>query len=334
MLAYLRLLVNPADTVSLKRIINFPPRGIGMKTVNKCEAHAAKKGLPLVEVLQLPDVLGLKGKQAAGLVEFYQIIEKYSELLTKLSASELVSVLVDELSLVSFYKEQASADASERLENVHELVNSVHAFCEQNEGAGIREFLEEVSLLTDIDKWEDTSNCVTLMTLTVLKVWSFPSFFIAGLEDGLFPIMRSFDDPRDMEEERRLFYVGLTRAKERAYLHYATNRRRSSGVMGYGMASRFLQEIPEGSLERITFESSITRRYVKEKGSDSYTLKQVRTVTAFDDLKRGDKVEHKIFGKGMILSVDGAGENQKISVVFRGNVRKKLIAKYANLKRL
>lgn len=334
LLAYLRLLVNPADTVSLKRIINFPPRGIGIKTVNKCETYAAKKGLPLVEVLQSPDVLGLKGKQATGLVEFYQIIKKYTDLMPKLSASELVGVLVDELGLVSFYKEQANADASERLENVHELVNSVHAFCEQKEDAGIREFLEEVSLLMDIDKWEDTSNSVTLMTLHSAKGLEFPVVFIAGLEDGLFPIVRSFDDPRDMEEERRLFYVGLTRAKERAYLHYATDRRRSSGVMGYGMASRFLQEIPEESLERIIFQSAITRRYVREKGSDSYTLKQVRTVTSFNDMQRGDRVEHKIFGKGMILSVDGAGENQKISVIFRGNVRKKLIAKYANLRRL
>ncbi|MDP6967376.1 MAG: UvrD-helicase domain-containing protein [Candidatus Marinimicrobia bacterium] len=334
LLAYLRLLVNLADTVSLKRIINFPPRGIGVKTVDKCETYAAKKGLPLVEVLQSPDALDLKGKQATGLIEFYHIVKKYSDLLPKLSASELVSVLVDELGLISFYKEQANADASERLENVHELVNSVHAFCEQNEGAGIREFLEEVSLLTDIDKWEDTSNCVTLMTLHSAKGLEFPVVFIAGLEDGLFPIMRSFDDPRDLEEERRLFYVGLTRAKERAYLHYATNRRRSSGVLGYGMASRFLQEIPEESLDRITFQSAVTKRYVREKGSDSYALKQVRTVTSFNDLKRGDKVEHKIFGKGMILSVDGAGESQKISVVFRGNVRKKLIAKYANLRRL
>ncbi|MEE9166891.1 MAG: UvrD-helicase domain-containing protein [Candidatus Neomarinimicrobiota bacterium] len=334
LLAYLRVILNPLDTVSLKRVINFPPRGIGAKTVEKCEAFAREKGIPLFDALEAPDALGLKGKQAAGLVEFYQIIKKYSGLRESLSASELVSVIVDELGLITFYKEQATQEAAERLDNIQELVNSIDDFCQRNTGTGIREFLEEVSLLTDIDNWEDTANCVTLMTLHSAKGLEFPVVFIAGLEEGLFPISRSMEDPRQMEEERRLFYVGLTRAMERAYLLYATNRRRYTGVSGFGMASRFLQEIPVNLLDQITFQSAVTKRYVKDKKTDSYSLKHVRTVTSFYDLKRGDKVEHKIFGKGMVISVDGSGEAQKISVMFRGNFRKKLIAKYANLKKL
>lgn len=334
LLAYFRAILNSLDTVSIKRVINFPPRGIGSKTVEKCETYAAENGISLLDALEVPDVIGLKGKQAAGLVEFYQIIKKYQDLKSSLSASELASVLVDELGLVNYYKEQATSEAMERLENVQELINSIHHFCERNEGSGIREFLEEVSLLTDIDKWEDTSNCVTLMTLHSAKGLEFPVVFIAGLEEGLFPIARSLEDPRDLEEERRLFYVGLTRAKERSYLLYATNRRRSSGAVGFGIASRFIQEIPLDLVDRIRFQSAVTKRYVKEKGTNNYRLKQVRTVTSFDDLKRGDKVQHKIFGKGIVMVVEGSGETQKISVIFKGNIQKKLIAKYANLKRL
>ena len=334
LLAYLRILVNPVDSVSLKRIINFPPRGIGAKTVEKCETLAAKKGIPLLDVLETPDAMNLKGKQAAGLVEFYQLVQKYRELKDKLDASELASVLVDELGLVNYYKEQGTDDATERLQNIQELLNSIHQFCKRDKNASIREFLEEVSLLTNIDRWNDSTNHITLMTLHSAKGLEFPVVFITGLEDGLFPIFRALEDPRELEEERRLFYVGLTRAMEKAYLHYAPNRRRSSGAVGLGMASRFLQEIPEEYLDRINFHSALTRRLVKDKSSNKYKLKHVRTITSFNEFERGDKVKHSIFGKGMILAVDGAGDNQKITVVFQGNIQKKLIGKYANLKPL
>ena len=334
LLAYLRILVNPVDSVSLKRIINFPPRGIGAKTVEKCETLAAKKGIPLLDVLETPDAMKLKGKQAAGLVEFYQLVQKYRELKDKLDASELASVLVDELGLVNYYKEQGTDDATERLQNIQELLNSIHQFCKRDKNASIREFLEEVSLLTNIDTWNDSTNHITLMTLHSAKGLEFPVVFITGLEDGLFPIFRALEDPRELEEERRLFYVGLTRAMEKAYLHYAPNRRRSSGAVGLGMASRFLQEIPEEYLDRINFHSALTRRLVKDKSSNKYKLKHVRTITSFNEFERGDKVKHSIFGKGMILAVDGAGDNQKITVVFQGNIQKKLIGKYANLKPL
>ena len=331
LLAYLRILVNPVDSVSLKRIINFPSRGIGAKTVDKCEVLAAKKGIPLLAVLETPDAMNLKGKQAVGLVEFYELVQKYRELKDKLDASELASVLVDELGLVNFYKEQGTEDASERLQNIQELLNSIHQFCKRNENATVREFLEEVSLLTAIDTWNDSTNHITLMTLHSSKGLEFPVVFITGLEDGLFPIYRSLEDPRELEEERRLFYVGLTRAKEKAYLHFAPNRRRSSGAVGLGLASRFLQEIPEEYLDRINFHSALTRRLVKDKSSNKYKLKYVRTITSFNEFERSDKVKHPLFGKGMILAVEGSGDNQKITVVFQGNIQKKLIAKYANL---
>ena len=334
LLAYVRVLVNPVDSISLKRVINFPPRGIGAKTVEKCEALAEEKQLPLLEVLQCPEEMGLKGKQAAGLIEFYHLIGKYRELKDKFDASELSSVLVDELGLINYFKDQGTEEATDRLQNIQELLNSIDQFCKQNEDASIRNFLEDISLLTAIDTWNDSSNQVTLMTLHSAKGLEFPVVFITGLEDGLFPISRAIDDPKQLEEERRLFYVGITRAREKAYLHYAPNRRRSSGAVGFGQPSRFLHEIPDKHLDRINFHSALTRRLVKDKKSDKYKLKHVRTITSFNEFGRGDKVEHPIFGKGMILAVEGAGDNQKITVVFQGNVEKKLIGKYANLKPL
>ncbi len=333
LLAYLRLIVNPVDTVSLKRVVNFPPRGVGIKTVEKCEEYANEKGISLLAATADPDAFGLKGKPAEGLKDFNIVITKYAELLDKLSPAELASALVDELGLVSFYKEQATTEAAERLANVQELLNSIDDFCRENPGTGLREFFEDVSLLTDIDNWNREANSITLMTAHAAKGLEFPVVFIAGMDEGLFPLARSLDSVDEIEEERRLFYVALTRAQDKVFLHYATNRRRFNGIYGMGIASRFIHEIPEEYLERITFRSAITRKLVRGKAG-KYKLKQVRTVTSFDDLKRGDKVEHKVFGKGMVLSVSGSGESQKISVIFRGDIRKKLIAKYANLKRL
>ena len=334
LLAYLRVLVNPSDTISLKRIMNFPPRGIGAKTIEKCENLAEIKNLPLLEILNIPEEMNLKGQQAAGLIQFHQIIKKYSELQSKLDASELISVLVEELGLIKFYNEQNTEDSKERYRNIQELLTTINQFCEKNIDSTISEFLEEVSLLTSIDSWNDSTNHITLMTVHSAKGLEFPIVFITGLEDGLFPISNSFDDSKKMEEERRLFYVAITRAEEKAFLHYATNRRRSSGASGLGQPSRFVNEISSNFIERLNFQSAMTRRLVKEKNSDKYKLKYVRTITSFNEFERGDKVEHPIFGKGMILAVDGSGDNQKITVVFQGNIEKRLIGKYANLKPL
>ena len=334
LLAYLRVLVNPIDTISLKRIMNFPPRGIGAKTIEKCELLGLKKNIPMLQVLETPEEMNLKGQQAAGLVQFYGIIKKYSELKDKLDASELASVLVDELGLIKLYNDQNTEDAKERVENIQELLTTIHQFCEKKTNSTINEFLEEVSLLTSIDSWNDSTNHITLMTIHSAKGLEFPIVFITGLEDGLFPLSNSFDEPKKLEEERRLFYVAVTRAEEKAFLHYATNRRRSSGSSGLGQPSRFINEIPNDLIERLNFQSALTRRLVKEKNSDKYKLKYIRTITSFNEFERGDKVEHPIFGKGMILAVDGSGDNQKITVVFQGNIEKRLIGKYANLKHI
>ena len=157
---------------------------------------------------------------------------------------------------------------------------------------------------------------------------------IAGMDEGLFPLFRSLDDKGELEEERRLFYVALTRAEQKVYLLYATNRRRMGAETVNGLPSRFINEIPEESLDRISFSSAVTRKFVAGKKKKDGLTQMVRTVTDFDDFQVGDNVEHSIFGAGKIMALSGTGENQRVGVVFNDGTRKKLIVKFANLKKL
>ena len=212
-----------------------------------------------------------------------------------------------------------------------ELLNSIDEFCTANQKSNLSDFIQEVSLLTDIDNWNDSENRVTLMTVHSSKGLEFPVVFLAGLDDGLFPLFGTFDNQDELEEERRLFYVAVTRARHKVFLLYATNRRRLGGENIIGLPSRFISEIPTEYLERVDFQSALTRRIVRGKLKKEAKLKVRRTVTTFDDFKVGDIVEHAIFGLGKIMVLSGTGENQRVGVVFKDGTKKKLIVKYANL---
>ena len=331
-LAYLRLVINLKDTVSLRRIINFPPRGIGMKTMDKCVLQANSDKIELFEVLKKADKLPIRGKQSESLFNFYKLIKKYSGLRKKLSASELSRSLIEEVGIISQLKNSTDLDDKERYENIRELLDSIDEFCNRRPESHLSDFLEEVSLLSDIDHWNDSDNRVTLMTVHSSKGLEFPVVFIAGLDDGLFPLYASIELKKELEEERRLFYVALTRAQRRVFLLYATNRRRMGGENVIGMPSRFIGEIPPEYLEQIKFESALTRRVISSSTQQKRTKIEVtRTVTTFDDFKVGDMVEHSIFGLGKIMVLSGTGENQRVGVVFKDGTKKKLIVKYANL---
>jgi DNA helicase-2/ATP-dependent DNA helicase PcrA len=333
MLAYLRLIVNLKDTVSLRRVVNFPPRGIGIKTVNKCVQKAEEIGKELFEILADSSGMDIRGKQADSLKAFHKIIIKYHDLIDKLDARELIAALSEEVGILNYFKNSNDPEELERYQNIRELFNSVDAYIARNREGGLKGFIEEVSLLTDIDSWNDQDNRVTLMTLHSAKGLEFPIVFLTGLEDGLFPLYRSLDSRKELEEERRLFYVGLTRAKDRVYLLYATHRRRMGAEYDIGLMSRFLREIPEEYLEEIPFSSALTRKMIKSKPG-RIKVSKTRTVTAFDDFKIGDNVEHAIFGVGVIKALSGTGENQRVGVVFSDGLKKKLIVKYANLKKM
>ena len=333
-LAYLRLVVNLKDTISLRRIINFPARGIGAKTIDKCVQQSEKDKIGFVDVLKKPNKMDIRGKQANALHKFYNTIIKYHDLREKLSASELARSLVEEIGILSHLKDSSEPDAKDRFDNVAELLTSIEEFSLRDPKASLSRFLEDVSLQTDIDHWNDSDNRVTMMTVHSSKGLEFPVVFIAGMDDGLFPLSRSIDDKKDLEEERRLFYVALTRAEERVYILYATNRRRMGAETVNGLPSRFINEIPEDSLEKISFSSAVTRKFIINKRKKEGLTQMVRTVTDFDDFQVGDNVEHSIFGAGKIMALSGTGENQRVGVVFNDGTRKKLIVKFANLKKI
>ena len=333
-IGYLSLIINPKDTVSLRRVVNFPPRGIGLKTVDKCFEKAEKKNMELLEVLNEPDDMGIRGKQAEALKRFYGIIMKYNDLLPKLNAGELVRTLVEEIGIKSHYQKNRSPDDSERYDNVLEFLKGLDEFTVRNPDGGLREFLEEVSLLTDLDNWNDQSNRVTLMTVHASKGLEFPVVFISGLEDGLFPLYSSMDIKEKLEEERRLFYVALTRAEDKVYLLYALQRRRPGLEELIGIQSRFVKEIPKEKLEKINFTSALTRRVIGGKPGKHTKTALRRTVVIFDDFKVGDSVEHAIFGIGKVMAISGQGENQRVGIEFKDGLKKKLVVKFANLKKI
>ena len=333
-LAYLRLVINLRDTISLRRIVNFPSRGIGMKTLDKCVQKADIDKIELFDVLKNAEKLAIRGKQSDSLISFYELIKKYYDLRKKLSANELTRSLIEEAGVLKLFKESTDPVDRERFENVTELLNSIDEFCQKRPDSTLSDFLEEVSLLSDIDHWNDSDNRVTLMTVHSSKGLEFPVVFVSGLDDGLFPLYNAMDTKEGLEEERRLFYVALTRAQERVFLLYATNRRRMGGENVLGMPSRFISEIPNDYLERIEFQSALTRRVMGGSLQKRTRVAVTRTVTTFDDFKVGDMVDHSIFGVGKIMVLSGTGENQRVGVIFKDGTKKKLIVKYANLSKI
>ena len=334
LIGYLSLILNPKDTISLRRVVNFPPRGIGLKTVDKCVIEAEKRNVEMIEVLNKPENMGIRGKQADALDVFYNIISKYNDLLPKLNAGELVRALIEEAGIKKYYQDSTSPEESERYENVLEFIKSVDDFMKRSPDGGLPQFIEEVSLLTDLDQWNDQNNRVTMMTVHSSKGLEFPVVFLTGLEDGLFPLHRSLDSNETLEEERRLFYVGVTRAMHKVYLMYANNRRRMGSDDLYGIVSRFIGEIPEDNLEKISFTSALTRKVIGGKAGKHTKTAVSRTVVLFDDFQVGEYVEHAIFGVGKVMALSGQGENQRVGIEFKDGLKKKLVVKFANLKKV
>ncbi len=347
-LGYFRLIVNPLDNVSFMRIINKPTRGIGKTSQDAINAFAVNQGISLFSAATRAQEYGLTSRAFNKVIEFVQLIGKYSSLLKELNLEEWARVFVDELGIVRQYKEEGTAESDIRADNIYELLSAISEYAQRAEEPNLTGYMEEVALLTDIDKFNQDKQQVTLMTLHSAKGLEFPVVFLTGMEDGLFPLQRSIDDNEALEEERRLFYVGLTRAMERAYLSGAQMRQRYGETM-YSRPSRFLEEIPAHLLDYSTRSiSDFTREeYRKKPGVKVTRTKPTKPAPkqttgmrrAMGTLNQhepgvyvaGMQVGHKIFGKGKILVVDGTGPEAKVTVMFQGNVKKKLIAKFANL---
>ena len=353
-LAYLRLLANPADEVSLLRVMNYPVRGIGDVTIEHLRRFAAQHSLALFDSLvRLDDVLELTERAKNSLAQFRTIIDKYHSLRQQMTLSEWTRSLVDELGILSIFKEERTAESMGRWENVQELLSAISEFSSDKPDGTLESFLEEVALVSDIDSWEGEHNAVTLMTLHASKGLEFPVVMIAGLEEGLLPFYSSTIESSDVEEERRLFYVGITRAEQKLYITHTSLRYRFGDVT-YPTESRFLLELGTENIERVgmkaprhraaesIFEfdkpaSAVPRAAHQKKNEESEYVNDAMPDYESEsqehfEVKRGAVVQHEIFGRGSVLGVSGKGDAQKAIVQFEGYGTKNLIVKYARLR--
>jgi len=319
-LAYLRIIVNPSDSLNLKRILNIPRRGIGKKTLSHLEQYAHRHQKSLFETLaKVREIKPVPDRISFRLEDFVELIEDLRRKSKKLSAKELTRAVIETTGYLSELASEETVEAESRIENVKELVSAVGEFEEQSEDKTIEAFLEQVSLITDIDTWNEENDRVTLMTLHLAKGLEFPVVFVTGLEEGLFPHADALYNQAEMEEERRLCYVGMTRAKERLYLTSA-NQRRLYGQWRWNEPSRFVVEA--GLLgEKESFAE-------REMQSSLFSQAQA------DAWQVGARVRHEEFGLGKILERSGSGDDTKIIVLFENGQWRKFLVKYAPIKRI
>lgn len=363
-MAYLRLVVNPNDTASLRRVLNYPTRGIGAKTEERLIAYARENGLTLWQAIDRVDEIDtLSGRAKNAVGRFHFLIAKYASQVESRPADELARELIKEAGLNDELRKEHTPENLVRWENVQELVSAVAEFTASSEQATLSTFLQEVSLLTDADNAYDDENRVTLMTLHAAKGLEYPVVFVAGLEEELFPIGQAAQDRQELEEERRLFYVGVTRAEERLYLSFARSRFRY-GEQKHCVRSRFLDEVDTDVIRTEAGESFRQRRgrfqasggdvesyddvdphYYRRSLSGRKKPRRVRRETKdegrrvvydedYSDVAAGARVEHRTFGEGKVISVDGRGEKATAVVFFKDVGQKKLKLKFARLRRI
>ena len=341
LLGYLRLLINPADTVSLLRVINVPKRGIGKTTIQRLTDAANQLGIPLWDVVSDPEaVRSLGGRSARGLLQFCELINSLKERIDFASPSELIQEVMEKSGYVSELIADGSDEAEERRRNLQELVNAGLQYQEENDEGDLEGFLASAALASDADSKDTAADRVTLMTLHSSKGLEFPVVCLVGLEQGLFPSYRSLDDPASLEEERRLCYVGITRAKERLFISHASERRLWGGMREPAMPSVFLSELPEGlvqgdvprsggaalrreqRLERLTRVDRNDSQRVASGGASGAPANAVRRRQAGPAPGKswsvGDQVVHASFGVGEITHTFGSGEKVSIAVKFAG----------------
>ena len=326
-MAYMRVIVNPADTVSIKRIINVPRRGIGVATVQKIEDFAYDEGIPLFEAIQrVGEVSTLNNGAKNRVREFAELIASFN---ANDPPSRTAEDLIDRTGYLQTLRSEGSIEAQTREENLQELVAAVTEYEESETEPTLSGFLEKITLASDIDSMEDKSDVVTMMTLHSAKGLEFPIVFMVGIEEGLLPHQRSYDTEAELEEERRLCYVGLTRAQEHLYLTYARSRRLYRDI-DYRIPSRFIEEIPPELVEQGTPYESPQRPVVSTYDPDEPDYEE--EVSFPYDV--GDVVYHGQFGRGKVTAINGYGFDMRITVRFERGSEKVLAAAHARLQRV
>lgn len=342
MLAYLRVVQNPLDEVSLVRIINEPKRGIGKRTIEKIKENAIENDISFYDamfVLSKENKLSAKATKKLG--EFLSVIKKYIDKKDEMKSQEILMGIFKDSGYENMLVLENTIESNTRIENINELLNAVYEYSENEDDYSLEGFLCSVSLMSDVDGMDDEEIGVTLMTLHSAKGLEFPVVFLVGMEEGLFPNGRAFDSPREMEEERRLCYVGITRAKKEVYLSYAS-KRKVFGEEKTNIASRFIKEIPSKYINDLNPKPKFMRKESKrqEKKDDFYSeyirtknrkkKEKVNIDNELDKFVVGTKVKHEIFGIGTIVGSNG-DDGKKVSIAFENLGIKNLHLDYAPL---
>jgi DNA helicase II / ATP-dependent DNA helicase PcrA len=324
-IAYLRIIVNPEDTVSLLRIINTPRRGIGKTTMDRLMDASGQMGIPLWEIVNdETSVNTMGGRAAKALNQFAHMIQETKDQLDNLTAAEILSYIIEQSGYVKELQQQGTDEADNRIANIYELYNAVQQFQEDNEENSLEAFLASASLSSDLDDLNEKQQKVSMMTLHAAKGLEFPVVYLVGMEQGLLPHNRTLNDPLEIEEERRLCYVGITRAQEQLFLTY-TRERRLWGNREPAVSSQFLQELPEELIDsNINVASSHRTRIRAERTSQAIDI----------DWSVGDRVLHHEFGAGEITHVLGSGKKATLAVKFLSMNVTKIIPKIAPMEKV
>jgi DNA helicase-2/ATP-dependent DNA helicase PcrA len=335
-IAYLRVLSNQNDEESLLRIMNFPQRGIGSTTIKRMISFSRKQNISLFDTMsRVFEVIDIKERIQKNVKGFRILLEKYIALKDQLSVGELSRALIDELGILRLFKEENTPESIQRLENINELLSALSEFSDNSENGKLEGFLADVSLVSDVDMYADEKNVVTFLTVHSAKGLEYPIVFISGCEEDIFPLSNRFSSDATLEEERRLFYVAMTRAEKKVYLSHARSRYRF-GEVAYQSRSRFIDEIDPTTLDELNGNAGRKSAVRKSKKEMYYEYFENVDYEDFDQdnksLRPGTRVMHDKFGLGKVTQVSGAGDMQKATVVFEGNNIKQLMIKFAKLK--
>jgi len=335
LLAYLRLLVNPNDRLSLRRVINEPKRGIGAASINKIFNVADEIGLtPLTMLESAPAMSGLTGKAGKSAAIFGKTMCDIRRRMTDLPTTALVQLVLEETGYWHALESEQTVEARTRMENLREFYSVTGEYDAQGVGGGLEDFLASLALVTDLDNYEEDTDQVTLMTLHSAKGLEFPVVFIAGLEETVFPHSRSMDDKHELEEERRLCYVGITRAMEQLYMSHCWQRT-LYGHTRMNEPSRFLRELPPDLINTQEPRQVQTQGAGFSSGSKANEPAQShqQPSSPIKPYNAGEHVQHRKWGQGTILEVRGKGDNAELKIEFPGQGIKTLLARYAPLER-
>lgn len=339
LLSYLRLIANSADDISLQRVINVPKRGIGPSSVEKIATYAADHELTMFDALAEVDFIGLSKKVTQAAAEFYQLMSNLMQEQEFLEVSEIVDEVLEKSGYREMLKREQSIESRSRLENIDEFM-SVPVDYEKNtplEEQSLINFLTDLSLVADVDE-ANLEDGVTLMTMHSAKGLEFPIVFIIGMEESIFPHIRAIQSENDheMEEERRISYVAITRAEEELYLSHATSRT-LFGRPQSNARSRFLNEIPEELLDLPERQHATTigskKRQPAKRGFSQRTVKSAASSSTASNWKVGDKVMHKSWGEGMVSNVNDKNGSIELDIIFKSEGPKRLLAQFAPIEK-